>query len=118
MATTTYAIKPGDTAASIAAKLNIPVDVLIRYNPTIEHNGKRVPLNAGMALSNGTLYYPGAEPVGSTLQNANNPPNTGSGDPLLDELQGLPGQERDAYAALKTLFESYGLGSLAPKILQ
>jgi len=29
----------------------------------------------------------------------------------------MPGQERDAYAALKTLFDSYGLGTLAPTIL-
>jgi hypothetical protein len=29
----------------------------------------------------------------------------------------MPGQERDAYAALTTLFNSYGLGTLAPKIL-
>lgn len=36
---------------------------------------------------------------------------------LLNQLQGLPTQERDAYAALSTLFQSYGLGSLAPKIL-
>lgn len=42
-------------------------------------------------------------------------PNNGN---LLAELQGLPGQERDAYAALSTLFNSYGLGTLAPKILQ
>lgn len=40
-----------------------------------------------------------------------------TGSDLLNELQGLPGQERDAYAALKTLFDSYGLGSLAPVIL-
>lgn len=37
---------------------------------------------------------------------------------LEQELEGLPGQERDAYAALKTLFDSYGLGSLAPTILR
>lgn len=30
----------------------------------------------------------------------------------------LRGEDRDAYIALKVLFESYGLGSLAPKILQ
>lgn len=36
---------------------------------------------------------------------------------LLGELTGMPGQERDAYAALKTLFDSYNLGSLAPTIL-
>lgn len=37
---------------------------------------------------------------------------------LLGELQGVPGAERDAYAALTTLFDSYGLGSLAPTILK
>lgn len=42
----------------------------------------------------------------------------GTGNPLLDDLTGVPGQERDAYAALKTLFNSYGLGSLAPTILK
>jgi hypothetical protein len=36
---------------------------------------------------------------------------------LQNELAGLPGQERDAYAALTTLFNSYGLGTLAPTIL-
>src|SRR5438309_1401016 len=41
----------------------------------------------------------------------------GSGNTLLDELTGMPGQQRDAYAALKTLFDSYGLGTLAPTIL-
>lgn len=114
MATNTYAIKPGDTINVISAKLGIPVATLLRSNPTIEHNGKRVPLTAGMVLSNGSLYYPtatkGVPPTKSTQPK-------GTGDPLLDELQGLPGQERDAYAALKTLFDSYGLGTLAPKIL-
>lgn len=110
--TGTYAIKAGDTPATIAAKLGITVDALIKSNPTIMHNGKRVPLTASMALSNGTLYYPNA-----ASKPGNNLPPTSTGDPLLDELQGLPGQERDAYAALKTLFGSYGLGTLAPKIL-
>lgn len=109
--TGTYTIKAGDTPASIAAKLGIPVDVLLKHNPTIVHNGQRIALTSNMSLSNGTFYYPISHPqTGSNL-----PPSTG--DPLLDELQGLPGQERDAYAALKTLFDSYGLGSLAPKIL-
>src|SRR5690242_961617 len=108
-----YVIKPGDTAQSIAAKLGIPLATLLKSNPQIEHNGKMVPLTATMPLSNGHLFYPGA-PVGSTL-----PPNTGPSAPLTFEQQlaGLPGQERDAYAALTTLFNSYGLGSLAPKIL-
>lgn len=46
------------------------------------------------------------------------PNNPTPPDPLLKALQGVPGQERDAYAALTTLFNSYGLSSLAPKILQ
>lgn len=108
--TGTYSIKAGDTAATIAAKLGIPVATLLKSNPTIMHNGQRIPLTASMALSNGTLYYPTSKP-GNSL------PPTSTGDPLLDELQGLPGQERDAYAALRTLFDSYGLGTLAPKIL-
>jgi len=37
---------------------------------------------------------------------------------LEQELTGMPGEERDAYAALTTLFNSYGLGSLAPTILK
>lgn len=37
---------------------------------------------------------------------------------IQDELAGIPGQERDAYAALTTLFDSYGLGTLAPTILK
>lgn len=106
-----YTIKAGDTAASIAAKLGITLQQLLAANPQIEHNGKMVPLTASMPLSNGHLNYPTAVSAGSTL-----PPNTG---PLTleQELAGMPGQERDAYAALKTLFDSYGLGSLAPKIL-
>jgi len=102
-------IRPGDTINTISARLGIPVADLLRANPTIEHNGKQVPLTAGMVLSNGHLFYPskGGAPSG--------PPSNLS--PLEQELQGMPGQERDAYAALTTLFNSYGLGSLAPKIL-
>jgi len=36
---------------------------------------------------------------------------------LLNKLKGVPGQERDAFAALSTLFNNYGLSTLAPKIL-
>lgn len=109
--TGTYTIQVGDTPASIASRLGISLDALIKANPTIEHNGQRVPLTGNMSLSNGTLYYPTGSGGAARA-------STSSGDPLLDELQGLPGQERDAYAALKTLFESYGLGSLAPTILK
>jgi hypothetical protein len=93
----------------ISAKLGISVAELLKANPTIEHNGKQVPLSAGMVLSNGHLFYPskgGGQPAGPQG------PET-----LEQELAGIPGQERDAYAALTTLFDSYGLGSLAPKIL-
>jgi hypothetical protein len=102
-----YTIVKGDTAQSIAAKLGIPLATLLKANPQIEHNGKMVPLTGDMILSNGHLTYP-----------TTSSPGTPSG-PLTFEQQlaGLPGQERDAYAALTTLFNSYGLGSLAPKIL-
>lgn len=105
-----YTIVKGDTAQSIAAKLGIPLATLLKANPQIEHNGKMVPLTGDMILSNGHLNLPGSAPA----------PPSGPTGPLTFEQQlaGLPGQERDAYAALKTLFDSYGLGSLAPKILQ
>lgn len=108
-----YTIVKGDTPQSIAAKLGISVQALLAANPQIEHNGKMVPLTANMVLSNGHLTYPTA-PTGSNL-----PPNNGPAPPLTFEQQlaDMPGQERDAYAALTTLFNSYGLGSLAPKIL-
>jgi hypothetical protein len=102
-----YTIRLGDTPASIAQRLGISVQSLLQYNPTIEHNGQRVPLTANMSLSNGTLFY----------NSSPSPGGGGTGNPLLDQLTGLPGQERDAYAALSTLFDSYGLSSLAPKIL-
>lgn len=50
------------------------------------------------------------------------PPPTGTYDPLppgVDPIAaGLQGEQRDAYLALKNLFDSYGLGTLAPKILE
>jgi hypothetical protein len=62
--------------------------------------------NPKLQLPVNQLQYNG-QPVG----------NVSPDQRLLNELQGMPGQERDAYAALSTLFNSYGLGSLAPKIL-
>lgn len=104
-----YTITKGDTAASIAAKLGITLQQLLAANPQIEHNGKMVPLTGSMVLSNGHLNYP----TGGGSQ-----PTTPTGPLTLEQqLAGIPGQERDAYAALTTLFNSYGLGSLAPKIL-
>lgn len=105
-----YTIAKGDTPASIAAKLGITLQQLLAANPQIEHNGKMVPLTGNMVLSNGHLNYPSG---GGGSQ-----PTTPTGPLTLEQqLAGIPGQERDAYAALTTLFNSYGLGSLAPKIL-
>lgn len=105
-----YTITKGDTPASIAAKLGITLQQLLAANPQIEHNGKMVPLTGNMVLSNGHLNYPSG---GGGSQ-----PTTPTGPLTLEQqLAGIPGQERDAYAALTTLFNSYGLGSLAPKIL-
>lgn len=101
-----YTISKGDTAASIAAKLGVSLATFLKANPQIEHNGKMVPLTGNMILSSGHLNIPGAS-GGSPA----------AGSTLEQQLAGMPGQERDAYAALTTLFNSYGLGSLAPKIL-
>lgn len=105
-----YTIVKGDTPQSIAAKLGIPLATFLKANPQIEHNGKMVALTGDMILSNGHLNIPGSGGGGGP---------TGPTGPLTleQQLAGLPGQERDAYAALTTLFNSYGLGSLAPKIL-
>jgi hypothetical protein len=56
-------------------------------------------------------------PVNQLTYNGQPVGNVSPDQQLLNELQGIPGQERDAYAALTTLFNSYGLGTLAPKIL-
>lgn len=105
-----YTIVKGDTPQSIAAKLGIPLATFLKANPQIEHNGKMVPLTANFVLSNGHLNIPSTQ---SSVSTGPTGPLT-----LEQQLAGLPGQERDAYAALTTLFNSYGLGSLAPKILQ
>lgn len=107
-----YTIVKGDTAKSIAAKLGISLADFLKANPQIEHNGKMVPLTGDMILSNGHLNIPGVGGGGGGT-----PPKPTGPLTLEQILAGLPGQERDAYAALTTLFNSYGLGSLAPKIL-
>jgi hypothetical protein len=45
------------------------------------------------------------------------PPSSYAPQPPADPLAGLTGPERDAYVVLQQLFDSYGLGSLAPTIL-
>lgn len=100
-----YQIQAGDTYASIAAKLNVPLDTLLKYNPTQVHNGQVVPTSGSMVLSNGTVYYPDTQAAPAQ-------------SPLEAQLAGVQGTAKDAYAALKTLFDSYGLSSLSPTILQ
>lgn len=49
----------------------------------------------------------------------NKPPTPGGGTPgSTDPLGALTGDQRNAYSALTNLFNSYGLGSLAPDILK
>lgn len=56
----------------------------------------------------------GANPVGGGSNETRQPA------PPMEEwlTDKLTGEQRDAYAALKALFESYNLGTLAPKILE
>lgn len=61
---------------------------------------------------------PGLEQQIQGTQSGTPAPTTPPDNSLLGQLEGMPGQERDAYAALKTLFDSYNLGSLAPTILR
>lgn len=64
--------------------------------------------------------FPGPPPLGppKRWEGPNGPIN----DPDYGQTPGLEGdlggEDRDAYLALKNLFDSYGLGSLAPKILE
>jgi hypothetical protein len=53
----------------------------------------------------------------TSFPNPINTPPVDSYTQLQNELAGVGDQERDAYAALTTLFTSYGLGDLAPVIL-
>lgn len=123
-----YTIRRGDTLQTIASRNGVSLAQLLQLNPEL-NKGRYA---HGMIYAGGKINLPsdrathvaGKPPVAPrpggaptpTPQQPASPP--GTGDPLLDDLTGLPGQERDAYAALKTLFDSYGLGSLAPTILK
>lgn len=93
-----------------------------------QNPGSQVPVfNGGLAGANPPTRPGGPYPVnfpggGGNFGNTGGAGNVNvvNSDPyqnLLKQLQGLNGSERDAYAALDTLFTSYGLASLAPKIL-
>lgn len=78
-----------------------------------------------VAIGIGPVDFPPGSTFGSQTptNNYGGPGSTNSAptvslfDQLQQELQGTPQAERDAYAALLTLFQSYGLGDLAPVIL-
>lgn len=142
MAISGYTVQHGDTLWSIARAHGMSLAQLEAANPQLANNfnmiqpgqgihfpGHSAPVPSGVhgqpppsahppartsAGGSGTTVYGRKPPVPPTVHEVQAP------DPytrLLNQLQGLPGQERDAYAALTTLFNSYGLSSLAPKIL-
>lgn len=136
---TTYRMRANDTLWSIAAENHISVAALERANPGIAERATSLgigtpvilpigpvqgqPPGSGVRLRGGPPAGPGGgiPPLGNPGGPGSPPPPTGTSGSLFDqlqaELQGTPSAERDAYAALLTLFQSYGLGDLAPTIL-
>jgi hypothetical protein len=119
-----YTIRQGDTIEGIARRNGVTSQQLLVANPELSSNPRYqggnnifpggqifMPNEHGGEGSGGPTNRPGPTQTGQ-------PGSSAGGGTLLDELQGVPGAERDAYAALKTLFDSYGLGSLAPVILK
>lgn len=130
-----YTIKRGDTLSAIAKRNGISLAQLKEWNPVFWSNPKYK--NGNMIWSGGQVWLGPGRPGSGTTANQPTPPSTGGQRPPVpggewhppdtepqhpipektpEEL--LQGEDRDAYLALKALFESYGLGSLAPKILQ
>lgn len=140
-----YTIAHGDTLWDIAEDHGMTLAQLIDLNPWVRSHpdsinpGQRLNLggNAPEAGSGGPVIPVG--PVGTPRPQPQpkGPPTTVNIGPpgpaapsgvqvtaqstsyqdLLNQLGGLNGAERDAYAALSTLFTGYGLGSLVPKII-
>ena len=121
-----YVIQHGDTLWGIARAHGMSLGTLLQLNPEFTTNPKYH--GGSMIWAGGRVNLSGGAPSGGGARAAAPPPPAPKPPPppldmspeavLLRELEGLPGQERDAYAALKTLFNSYGLDSLAPKILR
>jgi LysM repeat protein len=140
-----YTIAHGDTLWDIAEDHGMTLAQLIDLNPWVRSHPDQI--NPGQQLNlggNSPVAGPGGPiipmgPVGTprpqptqkgppTTVNIGPPgapqpggvqvttPSTSYQD-LLNQLGGLNGAERDAYAALSTLFTGYGLGSLVPKII-
>lgn len=129
-----YTIRQGDTLSSIAKRHGITMAQLREWNPVFWSNPKYK--NGNMIWSGGKVNVsppnpprpPAPTPPPRTAAppvppGRPGPPGGGDGDrtppppaPSPEEL--LKGEDRDAYLALKALFDGYGLGSLAPKILE
>lgn len=120
----TYVVRHGDTLWSIASRNGITLAKLMSMNPSL----------AGAKYNGGNLIWAGdrvnLSPVSSSSSSSKaavRAPSGGAPTPnpirpsieqtLEQKLISMPGAERDAYAALSVLFNSYGLQSLAPKIL-
>lgn len=113
----TYRVQHGDTLSSIARAHHMTLSQLERLNPQFARNWNLIMpgqmVNLTSPSSTGSVHGPAPQPKKAKPK----PPPPSAYQQLLNKLQGVPGTERDAYAALTTLFNSYGLSSLAPKIL-
>lgn len=137
----TYRMQQGDTLWSVAQRNHITLAALEKANPGLAARASN--LHPGLALVLPIGPQPGpnqppptattgvgpigpapgpsvpGEPPGTVnLGGTQAPPATPSVFQQLEaQLAGTPEAERDAFAALTTLFTSYGLGDLAPTIL-
>ena len=138
----TYRMKEGDTLWSIAQANHVSLAQLEKANPGLA--ARATSLRPGLAIilpigpTGGNPRGPGTpppiiQPIGPTPPANPNPvlppgtvnlggaqgttPQLTLFQQLQNELAGTPEAERDAFAALTTLFTSYGLGDLAPTIL-
>lgn len=137
-----YTIQRGDTLSDIARRNGISMSQLREWNPVFWDNPKYQ--NGNMIFSGGKVWLgPGRPGSGTTApwqpapetpvvvrppvpepaprqpsggNGVFNPPGEPQHPASPEDL--LKGEQRDAYLALKSLFGSYGLGSLAPKILE
>lgn len=137
----TYRVRKGDTLSAIARRTGVSVNKLARLNGIKNRNS----IQAGAALKLPSANYrqpavsrkPAAgsaappnyrqpavgakKPVTGATAPKYNQPAVGPKKPLKPPTKPwqdqLDGAQRNAYAALENLFKSYGLGSLAPKIL-
>lgn len=125
-----YVIRPGDTLSEIAERHNISMAQLKAWNPVFWSNpkyrqgnriwaGGRVIVEPPSNARRGTA--PSVRPPVFPPPAVPNPPQPPPEPPkpTFGEMEdALKGEQRDAYQALKLMFQDYGLGSLAPKILE